>query len=262
MAFPDNLDRLDAGETHIRELSRRTIDGSEALSLHVRMIERAMSMLDHVAKHHRHRDEDELVMQMLAARLFNSSASAVGLVMRGYYQAAVALMRDILETTFLADYLWTFPEQIAVWRACSEAERLKKFGAVKIRTALDDRDGYTERGREQHYKLLCELGTHPTYRGFQMLMARPSNMINVGPFFSESSLDAVLAELAKVLVHAGSHMRTVEERTLEDFQMLLDYLKTQADWADVNFRTPMDRSQIAVIEAMVQKIRRMGGFTG
>ncbi|MBR0995651.1 hypothetical protein JQ580_33600 [Bradyrhizobium japonicum] len=96
MAFPDNLDRLDAGEAQIRILTRRAIEGSESLSPHVRMIERAMSMLDHVAKHHRHRDEDELVMQMLAARLFNSSASANGLVMRGYYQAALALMRDIL----------------------------------------------------------------------------------------------------------------------------------------------------------------------
>lgn len=77
------------------------------------MIERAMSMLDRFAKHHEHRHEDELVLQTLAATLFNSAASAMALTMRGSYQGPVALMRDMLETTFLLDFMWTFPDQIA-----------------------------------------------------------------------------------------------------------------------------------------------------
>ncbi|GLH79770.1 hypothetical protein SSBR45G_46790 [Bradyrhizobium sp. SSBR45G] len=258
MTFPDNFDRLAVGEAQIRDLSRNAIIASEALSLHARMIERAMTMLDYVAKHHPHRDDDELVLQILATRLFNSSASALGLTMRGYYQAAVALMRDVLETTFLVDYLWEFPEHIAAWRTATEAERLKKFGAVTIRKALDDRDGYTERKREAHYKLLCELGTHPTFRGFGLLMAKPSNLVNVGPFFSVDSLDAVLEELAKIMVLAGSHMRLIEERSLDDYRLLLDYLRTQAEWCEVNFRKPMDLDQIVMIEEMVAYLEQHG----
>ena len=91
-----------------------------------------------------------------------------------------------------------------------------------------------------------------------MLIAKPSNLINVGPFFSETSLTPVLQELAKIMVHAGSHMPKIEDRSLADFRLTLDYLKTQADWAERNFRKPMDRRPIADIEAMVNQMERLG----
>jgi hypothetical protein len=72
--FPGNFDLLAGGEEKIRQLSKAAIEASEDLSLHARMIERAMNMLDYVAKRRVHADEDELVLQMLAARLFNSGA--------------------------------------------------------------------------------------------------------------------------------------------------------------------------------------------
>jgi len=75
--FPDNFDLLAGGEKKIRSMSKAAIEASEDLSLHTRMIERAMSMLDHMAKRRPHSDEDDLMLQMLAARLFNSGASAM-----------------------------------------------------------------------------------------------------------------------------------------------------------------------------------------
>jgi hypothetical protein len=176
------------------------------------MIERAMSMLDHMAKRRAHSDEDDLVLQMLAARLFNGGASAVKLLMGGYYQSAVMVMRDLLETTFLLDYFHSNRDQIAVWRACDEKKRNRDFGAMKIRIALDDRDGFTERKREAAYQLLCQLGSHPTYTGFQMLQAKGSELVIVGPFFEPASLDAVLSELAKTIMQAGAQARHAEER--------------------------------------------------
>lgn len=71
--------------------------------LHARMIEAAMSMLDYTAKSRPHIDEDDLVLQMLTTRLFNSGASAKKLLMGCSYQATVMAMRDLLETTFLLD---------------------------------------------------------------------------------------------------------------------------------------------------------------
>src|SRR6267143_5579586 len=59
-----------------QQLSKAAIEASEDLSLHARMIEGALSMLDHMARRRPHSDEDDLVLQMLAARLFNSGASA------------------------------------------------------------------------------------------------------------------------------------------------------------------------------------------
>jgi hypothetical protein len=47
--FPENFDLLAGGEDQIRQLSKAAIENSKDLSLHARMIERAMSMLDHMA---------------------------------------------------------------------------------------------------------------------------------------------------------------------------------------------------------------------
>lgn len=257
--IPENFDLLADGEQAIRDQSKAAIAASEDLSLHARMIERAMNVLHHMARRRPHTDDDDLVLQMLAARLFNSGASAMKLLMGGYYQSAVMIMRDILETTFLLDYFHSNPTQIAVWRQCTEKERIGKFGAAKIRIALDDRDGYTERKREAAYNLLCQLGTHPTYTGFQMLQAKGSNLVNVGPFFEPASLDAVLSELAKTILQAGSQARHAEERDIADYRISIDYLTVQADWSDHFFGTKMDRSGIEQILLMVNEMERRGG---
>src|SRR3981189_3295321 len=94
--YPQNFDRLAVGEDQIRQLSKAAIEASEDLSLHARMIEGALSMLAHMARRRPHSDEGDLVLQMLAARLFNSGASAMKLLMCGFYQSAVMVMRDIL----------------------------------------------------------------------------------------------------------------------------------------------------------------------
>ena len=259
-AFPENFDLLSSGEDNIRAISKRAIEASEDLSLHANMIERAMTVLDHMAKRRPHSDEDELVLQMLAARLFNSGASAMKLLMGGFYQSAVMIMRDILETTFLLDFFHSQSDQIAIWRGCDEKQRLDQFGAAKIRTALDNRDGYTERKRAAAYHLLCQLGTHPTYPGFQMLQAKGSNLVIVGPFFEPASLDAVLSELAKTIMQAGAQARHAKEGDISDYRLSIDYLTMQADWSDRFFGTKMDRSKIDFIRQTVDQMERREGI--
>ena len=254
--FPENFDRLAGGEEKIRQLSKAAIEASEDLSLHARMIERSMNMLDFIAKRRPHADDDELVLLMLAGRLFNSGASSIKPLMGGYYQSTVMVMRDIVETTFLLDYFHRNRHQIAVWRACDEKKRNREFGAMKIRIALDDRDGFTERKREAAYNLLCQLGTHPTYTGFQMLQAKGSDKVIVGPFFEPASLDAVLSELAKTIMQAGAQTRHAGKRSLDDYRLSLDYLTTQADWAEHFFGSKIDRSKITEIQKIIQKIDR------
>jgi hypothetical protein len=48
VSFPENFDLLAVGEDS--QTSKDAIEASEDLSLHARMIERAMSMMDHMAK--------------------------------------------------------------------------------------------------------------------------------------------------------------------------------------------------------------------
>jgi hypothetical protein len=130
---------------------------------------------------------------------------------------------------------------------------------MKIRVALDDREGFTERKREAAYNLLCRLGTHPTYSGFQMLQAKGSDKVIVGPFFEPASLDAVLSELAKTIMQAGAQTRHLGKETLEDYRMSLDYMTTQADWSDRFFGSIVDRARLAEIRSSIEEIERRGG---
>lgn len=255
-SLPTNFGRLANGEDEIRQRSKASIEASENLSLHASMIERAMNMLNYMSRRRPHADADELVLQMLAARLFNSGASAVKLMMSGYYQSAVMVMRDILETTFLLDYFRSNPREITTWCKCDERTRHRKYGAMKIRIALDDRDGFTERKREAAYNLLCQLGTHPTYTGFQMLQSKGSNLVNVGPFFDETSLDAVISELAKTMMQAGAQANHFDSTNIEDHRASVNYLIAQADWSDYFFGTKFDRSKIVEVENMISEIEK------
>ena len=178
---------------------------SDVLLRHFRVVAESMTLIDHFARIHAHTGDDQLSVQLLGLRLFNGSAGAVQSLMGGYYQNAVMLQRDLLEISFLLDYFNSNRGHIAEWRACSERERNKRFGAFRIRTALDDRDGFTERKREEHYKLLCTLGAHASYPGFELLRPIPGGDAHGGPYFAERALDAVAAELAKVCVLAATN---------------------------------------------------------
>lgn len=259
--IPENFDLLADGEQAIRDQSKAAIAASEDLSLHARMIERSLNVLYYMAQRRPHVDEDDLVMQMLTVRLFNSGASTMKLLMGGYYQTAVMVLRDILESTFLLDYFQSNPDQIKVWRECDEKTRLDKFGAGKIRTALDNRDGYKERKRAAAYALLCQLGTHPTYAGFQMMQKKGSDLVNVGPFFAQASLDAVLFELAKTIMQAGSLAIQAEERSIAEYRMSVEFMTLRADWSERFLPgASTDRDKIAFIKETVDEIERRGGL--
>ena len=143
------------GEEVIRAQSKDAAQASETLLHHFNMVAESMNLLLHFSCSYQHRSEEQLIVQLLGIRLFNGSASAVHHMLAGYYQNSVMQQRDLLEVSFLLDYFRTDRALILEWKAANESQRNQKFGAFQVRTALDDRDGFTERKREKHYKLLC-----------------------------------------------------------------------------------------------------------
>jgi hypothetical protein len=71
-------------------------------------------------------NDDELTLQLLGIRLFNAAGAALKLALSGYYQKGFDARRDILETGFLVDYLTTFPEKIAEWKAANKRTRIAR----------------------------------------------------------------------------------------------------------------------------------------
>src|ERR1700726_74251 len=155
-------------EEELRAESMALIATDPELARRLHMIEKVMALIFGYTIEHMSRSEDEATMQLLGIRLFNAAASGIKLALSGYYQTAFHQARDIMETGYLLDYFRTSPEQRAVWKQADRKARRKLFDPVKIRIALDERDGDTTKKREAEYNKLSELASHATFRGFRL----------------------------------------------------------------------------------------------
>ena len=129
---------------------------------HLKIIHDSLNLIFDLTKSYKSLTDDELTVQYLGVRLFNSIVTALKLLLSGYYQASVILQRDIVEIGFLLDYFLSDKLKIQEWKSSSNKERKKKFSPAIIRAALDKRDGFTGKGRQQIYQLMSEYAVHPT----------------------------------------------------------------------------------------------------
>jgi hypothetical protein len=82
-----------------------------------------------------------LTIQLFGIRLFNASASALALMLAGYYQNSLTLLRDLLETGFLLHYFAIDRSKINEWKCSDETTRHKNFRPVIIRQHFDKLPG-------------------------------------------------------------------------------------------------------------------------
>lgn len=202
MALPKNLSTLHEHEEKIRADSLAFVDKNLDLREHLSMIHSSMSIIYSLAQDHSNASDDELTIQYLGLRLFNSAASSLKLGLSGYYQSAFAIVRDVVETVALLDYMKSHPAQISVWKASDKKQRINKFGPGSIRKALNQRDQFPGNKRKDIYELYSEYAAHATAPGFQLLA--PEGLGKIGPFFSEKYLKAWIGEAVKFLVHGAT----------------------------------------------------------
>ncbi len=200
--LPENLASLHKHEEQIRADSLRLIEKHENFSDHLAMTHGSMAIIYALAHDHANATDDELTIQYLGLRLFNTAASSLKLGLSGYYQSAFAQVRDIFETVALLDYMCSSPEQIGAWKASDKKQRISKFGPGAIRNALNERDRLSTNKRKEMYDRLSEYASHATSPGFQLLA--PEGLGLIGPFLSEKYLKAWLEEVVKYLVHGAT----------------------------------------------------------
>lgn len=201
MSIPNNLHLLHGGEEELRAKTLEFIEQSSDLVDHLDLMERTMDILDMLRQHHDDSDDGKTIVQ-LGMRCFNSFGAAWKLTASGYYQAAVATLRDLIETSELVDYFYGAPAQIEVWRKADPKQLVREFSPSVIRKALDDRAGLGKSRREEIYKKFCTLGAHPTLNGFAML--RPNGMDAViGPFVDMNLLRPMLEETGQLAARVG-----------------------------------------------------------
>ena len=180
---------------------------------------------------HVHGSEDELTLQYLGIRMFNAGGASIKLALSGYYQKAFHHVRDVLETSFLVDYLSTYPEKIDKWRRADKKTRIVHFGPGVIRNALDKRDDCMSGERTRIYGLISALASHPTYSDTSLTTSGPENLAHVGPFFDQRKLTVWLQEMALRLSPAAlALMPTAESSDLQLLATRMRYLKVLNEW--------------------------------
>lgn len=238
MSPADNLHSLHRHEEELRSKSLASIKTSADLADHLKLVSETMNAIYAYSHDHPHQSDDELTIQLLGLRLFNAAGASIKLALSGYYQKAFDQVRDILETHFLLDYLTTYREKIPKWKAADKKTRIAKFGPGFIRTALDNRDGYTSGQRKRIYDLISEHASHASYPGFGLVM-NDKNLGEVGPFFDEKKLAVWLQELAMRLSHAAVVLLSNHEGV--DWKLLATrqhYLGVVNAWKDKYFPQP------------------------
>jgi hypothetical protein len=218
---PPNLISLHGEEERIRGLSLSAIAAHADQSVHLDLIHEGMQIVHDFTHDLPHRSDDELTIQLLGIRVFNSSAGALKLALSGYYQTAFQTARDLLEITNLLDHFGDHPEKIAHWRTCSPKERKKYYEPRVVRDQLKARDGLD---RDTIYRVFSQYATHATYPGFRLIA--PEGQGKLGPFYDAKLLDAFIGELVKRLAFCAlvyvSHFDNLS----------LAFLKHKADYLD------------------------------
>ena len=200
--FPENFGRLHEWEEALRHKALSLIAADAGLSLHLAVVEQAMDVAD-LLRQVPTEDEDLKVVQMLGMRLFNAFAAGLKLALSGYGQNSALILRGVLETVFLVDYFGTDRAAIARWRIADAKARRTEFAPVKIRDALDERDGFTGKKRARHYTIFSELAAHPTMKSVWMMRPQKDGDAVSGPFVEKDSLKAVLEEMGRLAVSVG-----------------------------------------------------------
>jgi hypothetical protein len=154
--IPENLASLHSAEEQLRRKAHSMIAADPRLQLHLAVTEATMDLADRLRQFNSN-DENLKVAVILGMRTFNAFAASIKLALSGYHQNSALILRDVMETVFLLDLFAGDPSLIERWRFADKKARMKVFSPVKVREALDARDGFTSKKRFEMYELFSEL---------------------------------------------------------------------------------------------------------
>jgi hypothetical protein len=203
--IPANLTSLHFQEEQLRGKALEVVTRDAKLQLHLIVTEAAMDLAD-VLRQYPTSDEDLKVIQILGMRTFNAFGASIKLALSGYGQNSALVMRDILETTFLLDYFRSDRALIGRWRTTDKRTRREEFSPVKIRMALDARDGFTGKKRAEIYGMFSELAGHPSMKSAFMMRPERDGDAVLGPFMEDTTLEAVLSEMGRLAIQVGEQL--------------------------------------------------------
>lgn len=185
-------------EARIEQLSNEWLSDDPEMRDHAILVNRCFQAFHELLQSYPHETEDELVVLRLGVRLFNDGGAALKSARCGYWQPAFAMLRDMMETTWLLEYFRLDPAKINRWRTSDYKIRKKEFKGPEIRDAIARGMPST---RHEVYSRFSEHAAHPSPEGFALIS--PNNMTELGPFPEETRLRAFMQEIAPLFLSAA-----------------------------------------------------------
>ena len=251
--LPENLEALYKKEENIRTDSILQVNANSSLKEHTEIVHDSLNLVHDFTVSYKNQNNDELIIQYLGTRLFNSIISSIKLLLTGHYQGSVVFQRDILEVGYLLDFFSIDQSKISDWKQSDKQQRFEKYRPKKIRDRLDNRDGLKKNNRNHKYQIMCEYAAHATYPGFKLVA--PKKLVKIGPFFDLSYLTSIIQELAMnvplfTLIYVR-HFKNIPT----DFQKIKsDYISKLRAWAQKHLKIDLRQINNELIKEWVQVI--------
>ncbi len=183
----------------------KVMASEEHLQDHLELIEAYMDCVETVRRM-RPSGDRHVALVGLFLRTFDAASYCLRSAMSGNYTGSAMYARDILETQFLLSYLLDERGRPEAWLLSDPKKSPEEYKPVVIRKYLDNRDGFTERKREQNYKALSVLGTHPSPGGLE-LKRDGTKSIRSGPFKQRDTFIQCIQEAARVILPLSGMLR-------------------------------------------------------
>ena len=191
----DHLDMLaDIEAITYRELSRNLAESVTDR----RMIGTALSVLYQAATCHRKCNAGPHVFEALCGRIYNLAVGAYLLALRGLYDEALNLIRNIGEVSNLIALSVVDKKALTEWLSSDKKTRLRKFSPSEVRKALERQEPTLLLADHDWYSCFCEAYTHVTPKT-KPNMHNSQGQAYAGGVYQPEGLKNALSELATVL---------------------------------------------------------------
>jgi hypothetical protein len=159
-----------------------------------------LNILYQAATCHRQCHGGNHMLERLCGRAYNHGCAAFHLLMRGFYDEALGLIRGIGELSNIVILAAEDPEAIQEWISADAKTLRNKFRPAQVRKMLEDRNSQLMYATKEWYGELSESYIHVTP---QTKPNEHSGRAWVGGAFQREGAHRVFSELATVLCNIG-----------------------------------------------------------
>jgi hypothetical protein len=198
MNIPTGLNHLDMLETLAAKTRLDSTDVLKEQPTELKMIGTALSALYQAATCHRKCYGGPHILEALSGRTYNLGVSAYILIVRGFYDEALNLVRSIGEISNLIALSVVDKDGIREWLSSDKKTRLKKFSPAQVRRTLERQGRDLMLADDDWYSRFCETYTHVTPET-KPNMHNDAGLPYVGGVYQTDGLRNSLGELATAL---------------------------------------------------------------